>query len=227
MSPVGRHRNTGEVRLGRWLAALATATVVVVLGGAVTNSELSVDERFREFAIPGEVGDWVSTDTFDVSVVAVRTAAVISTGSGLDHDTAGVWVLVRVRAMADQEAMWLGYAAVRDSAGQLWLATDRIDQPLVDSGYRLDPRIPVEAEVAFEVPAEAATDLTLRLGKRPGIYALQMATLVEFPLPVDAAMVASGIAEPESEPEPVVIEYYPQVVIADPQILVGDGGAGR
>jgi hypothetical protein len=154
---------------------------------------------------------------FEVSVVSVRTAAQINTEPGAGLDTAGVWVLVLVRAMADQESTWLSYATVRDSGGQIWSATERIDQPLINSGYRLDPRIPVEAEVAFEVPREVATDLTIRLAEfANGLYGLQMEPVVEVPLRVDEAAVASGLALPE----PIEIEEYPRIVIADPQILV-------
>jgi hypothetical protein len=219
--PAGRHRTTAGVRLERWLAALAMAIVVVMLGGAVTDSELSYDERFREFVNTGAMGDWVSARTFHASVVAVRTAATISDGEGLELDTAGVWVLVRVRAMADHDAQWIDYAMVRDSAGRSWSATERVNQALINNGYRLDPRIPVEAEIAFEVPQDAATDLTIRLGQMHGLYALQMATVLEVPLPIDPATVAGGLAATG----PVEIEY-PEIVIADPQILVGEPEPG-
>jgi hypothetical protein len=218
---VGRHRDPASVRLGRWLTGLATAAVVVAVGGAVTSSELSYDERFREFVTTGAMGDWVSGGTFDVSVVAVRTAATID-DDGLTLDTAGAWVLVRMRVMATEEAEWLDYATVRDSAGHTWSATQRIDQPLVDNGYRLDPRIPVEGEVVFEVPQDAATGLTLRVGQANGLYGLQMASVVEVPLPIDETMLAGGLGEPE----PAVIEF-PKIVIADPQVLHGVEEAGR
>jgi hypothetical protein len=212
---VGRHRHAGQARLARWLAALAVAVVVVALGGTVSG-ELSPDERFREFVTTGAVGDWVSATSFEASVVAVRTAGTITSEDELDLDTAGVWVLVRVRAMASDEATWIDYAVVVDSAGRSWSATERIDQPLVNGGYRIDPRIPVEAEVAFEVPQPAATDLAIRLGEDNGLYGLQMASLVEVPLPIDAAMVAGGLAA-----EPVAIDS-PKIVIADPQVLIGE-----
>lgn len=213
----GRHRTAASDRLGRWLAAAATAVVVVVLGGVVANTELSTDERFREFVVTGAMGEWVDSRAFDVNVAAVRAAATISAESAAGLDTAGVWLLVRVQVMADRESVWLDHATVRDSGGRGWEATARIDQPLVDSGYRLDPRIPVEGELAFEVPRDAATDLTLRLGEGTGsLFGLQMATVVEVPLRVDAAAVATGLAEPE----PLQVES-PKIVIADPQILQG------
>lgn len=212
---VGRHQYTGRFRVGALLAALATAVAVVLVGGAVTETEVSADERFREFVNTGAVGEPVSALDFQVTVLGAQTAAQINTAPGAGLDTGGVWVLVRVRAMALEESLWIGYAAVRDSAGRTWVATPRIEQPLVDGGYRLDPRIPVEAEVAFEVPRDAATDLTARFGE-PGGVDLRMHTIAEVPLPVEAAMVAEGLARIE----PIVIER-PEIVIADPQVLVG------
>lgn len=222
-SPIGRHRHGGQVRVARWLAALATAVVVVSAGGAVANTELSYDERFREIVVTGTVGEWVSAESFDMTVVSVRTAALVSTEPGESHDTAGVWVLARVRAMAVREAVWIDYATVRDSRGRSWSATERIDQRMVNGGYRLDPRIPVESEVAFEVPRDAATDLTLRLAEgATSLFALQMVTVLEVPLPVDTAMVTGGLAVAD----PAVIES-PAIVIADPPVLNGDAEAGR
>jgi hypothetical protein len=216
-TPVGRHQHTGRVRVGALLAALATAVVVVVVGGAVSDTELSVDERFRVFVNTGAMGEPVSAQSFQTTVLGARTAAQINTDPGAGVETAGVWVLVQVRAVALEESMWIKYAAVRDSGGRTWLATPRFEQPLVDGGYRLDPGIPVEAEVAFEVPREAATDLTVRLGKGAnGLYGFQMATVAEVPVPLDEAAVADGLAATE----PIVLER-PEIVIADPPVLVG------
>jgi hypothetical protein len=48
-----------------------------------------------------------------------------------------------------------------------------------------------------------------------------MATVLEVPLPIDPATVAGGLAATG----PVEIEY-PEIVIADPQILVGEPEPG-
>lgn len=222
-APVGRHRHAGQARAGRWLAALATAVVVVSAGGAVASTELSADERFREFVVTAEVGEWVSGNGFRVSVQSVRAAALISTEPGVGLDTAGVWVLARVRAVSEREAVWIDYGVVRDSGGRTWSATERIAQPLVDGGYRLDPRIPVEAELAFEVPPDAATDLTIRLAQgATSLYGMQLVTVVEVPLPVDEPMVAAGLAATE----PAGIDR-PEIVIGDPPVAGGGAEAGR
>jgi hypothetical protein len=219
----GRHRNPTGVRIGRWLAAVATAVVVVVVGSAITNTELTPEEKFREFVDTGAMGEWFSTLDFDLNVLAAHTATTLSPDSGVELDTAGVWLLVRVQVMADQEPVWLDLAQVRDSSGRTWSATERTDQPLVDQSYRLDPRIPVEGAVAFEVPRGAATDLTFRLGEDTNsLYGLQMATVAEVPLEIDEPAIAGGLAAPE----PAVLEA-PKIVIADPQVLNGVEETGR
>ncbi|HEY8472038.1 MAG TPA: hypothetical protein VIL37_05315 [Natronosporangium sp.] len=213
----GRHRNPTTVRIGRFLIALLTAVVVVAVGGAVSSTELRPEEKFRPFIITGELGEWFASRTFDLRVVGVRVAATIQPELEPELDTAGAWVVVRVQLMAQREAVFLDYARVWDSLGRSWEATERTDQPLIDGSQRLDPRIPVEGEIAFEVPRDAVTDLRLRLGSQTGgLYGLQMATLAEVPLAIDEAAVASGLAATE----PVVIAP-PEIVIAETQILNG------
>ncbi|MPZ26882.1 MAG: hypothetical protein GEV12_10800 [Micromonosporaceae bacterium] len=218
---VPQHRSPGGSRIGSALAALVLLVVVVAAGGLVVGTELNDDRRFREFVASGPVGEPVSAHTVDLTVLGARTAATIVEEPGfIPRDTAGVWVLVRIRALAQREPVSIGYAAVRDSAGREWSATERVEQPLVGFGYQLEPGIPVEAEVVFEVPREVATDLTVRLGDA-GVD-LRMQTVAEVPVPVDEAAVAAGLAATE----PLVLAD-PELVIADPQVLVGTEGNGR
>ncbi|MGH3679987.1 MAG: hypothetical protein ACRDT2_07010 [Natronosporangium sp.] len=218
---VPQHRSPRGSRIGSAVAAVVLLVGVVAVGGLVADSELNDDRRFREFVTSGPVGEPVSAETVDVTVLGARAAATIVEQPGFQpRDTAGVWVLVRFRALATREPVTIGYAAVRDSSGREWSATERVEQPLVGFGYQLEPGIPVEAEVVFEVPREAATDLTVRLGDA-GID-LRMQPVAEVPVPFDEAAVAAGLAEPE----PLVLAE-PEVVIADPQVLVGTGSNGR
>jgi hypothetical protein len=97
---------------------------------------------------------------------------------------------------AFDEPVAIGYAAVRDSQGRTWEASNRFEQPLVRQfgGHQLQPGIPVEAEIAFEVPPQAATDLTLRLSQRPNLYTglgMQQAVM-EVPAPLDEATLVAG-----------------------------------
>jgi hypothetical protein len=164
------------------------------VGGAISSHKPDTDAAERPFARTGTVGAPVSVRTFVVTVRGVRGAAKISR-TGTVHDTGGVWILVRVRAVALAEPVTIGYAGVRDAAGREYWATTRISQPLL-GGRTLQPGVPVDGEIAFEVPRAAAADLTVRLARSP--IDRRMDALAEVPLPhadratVDGWATASG-----------------------------------
>lgn len=226
---VRRHRRAGPSRVASVLTGLVLLVAVVAAGGAIADSRIdTANERFREFVTTGAVGEPVAARGFEVTVREVRTAAVVSDGIlGGPRDTGGVWVLVRVRAVAVREPVSIGYAAVRDSGGRTWLASQRVDQPLGGAFYRLEPGIPVEGDFVFEVPADAATDLTLRLARNSATAflstGLQLETVAEVALPVDEAQVARALAEPAE-----VELADPRVVLPGPRALPGaeDGRDG-
>lgn len=220
--PVFRHRRDERSWWAGVAAALALLVAVVLVGGAITDSGLSDDDRFREFVITGLVGEPVATSALDVTVLQARTAKEIVDRSGEVMDTGGVWVLVRVRAVARDEPTAIGYAAVRGRQGRTWLASSRVRQPLAGSGHQLQPGIVVEAPVVFEVPREAAGGLTVRLSAGPSSVDIRMRTIVEVPVPLDEAALAQGDAAPE--PVPV---GDPEVTGFDPGALTGAGVSNR
>jgi hypothetical protein len=165
------------------VAALAVGTVVA----AHTPNNTDADARERPFVRTGTVGRPVSARTFDATVLDVHGAAAI-TQRGTKHDTSGVWVIVRIRVAARDKPTSVSYAAVRDATGRIYVASQRIDQPIADGSRTLQPGIPVEGEVAFEVPRSAATVLTVVLASH--ILDRRMDTVVEVALPqVDSATV--------------------------------------
>lgn len=232
-APVARHRPSGTTRAASVLGTLLVLVAVVAAGGAVTGSELNADERFRPFVITGEVGEPVAGDTFEVTVLGARAAAAIADRPGWRHDTGGVWLLVRVRLVAHQEVATIGVAQVRDRKGRAWSATERVQQDLTRHSYQLQPGVPVEGEIAFEVPVAVAGELTVRLGEAPEWH--PMTPVVEVPLHVDEAMISDVVAsteavtepgpeespapesdgEPDGEVEPVLLEP-PEVVFPGP-----------
>lgn len=220
-APVARHRHSGPWAVAL-LGGLVLLAVVVAVGGAVTGGELDNDQRFREFVVTGEPGEPVTARTFQVTVLGVRTATRLTEppGGGRVYETSGVWVLVRVQAEALREPVVLGYAAVRDAQGRTRLASGRFDQPLVDRGHTLQPGIPVAAEVAFEVPADTATDLTIRLGTNG--FDLRLETVAEVPLPIEQSRVPAGPAATE----PVQLATEPELVVGDPPVPGQAGGTG-
>lgn len=188
-APVRQHRRTG----GGWASRIATAALLVVVlavGDLVTDSRFTPDQAHRPFTHQGVAGDPVSAGPLEVTVRRVRAAAEITDRPGWRHDTDGVWILVLVRAEARTEPSIIGHAEVRDSTGRSWSPTGRVRQPLVGR-HRLQPGVPVEAEIVFEVPRDAATDLVLRVAEPK--FDRRLAAEAEVPLPVDDALVAEGL----------------------------------
>lgn len=142
------------------IAALAIGGLIASwrpLGGGGT------DDRERPFVRAGQAGDTVSARVFDAKVVGVRGAGKVRL-RGAAIDTGGVWILVRTRITATDEETTVGYAALRDARDRVFLASSRIEQEMT-GGRTFQPGIPVEGEFVFEVPRDAATNLTLLLAK--------------------------------------------------------------
>lgn len=192
--PVLRHHHRGEYRVGTLLVAAILLVAVVAASGWVSGAEGDANHRFREFVVTAGVGEALRVGGLEATVLEVRPAAQVAERPGNGQDTGGVWVVVRLRVEAADEPTALGYAAVADRRGRSWEASERVDQPLV--GYTFQPGIPVVGWVAFEVPREAATEVTLRFGESGA----ELSTVAEIPLPIDDAAVAEGLADPRPVP---------------------------
>jgi hypothetical protein len=152
------------------------------------------DEREQPFVVAGAVGEGVDVRTFTLTVLGVRGGPKV-TAYGKEYDTSGVWVVVRVRVEAAVEPSTAGYAAVRDGRGRTFRATERFPQTLVGGGRRAQPGVPLEADVVFEVPPAAATDLALRVADNS--FDRRMDVEAEVQLPIDAATVRRWLATTE------------------------------
>lgn len=205
MNDVHTHRN--DVRTHRApagpLAAFGSRLGVgglviaaIALGGLINSYAPDMDARERPFVRAGAQGETVDVRTFDVKVLGVRGAKEISESRKI-RKTTGVWVLVKVRAVAREEPTIIGQAALVDGRGREFAATGRISQPLV-GGRSLQPGLPVEGEIIFEVPTDAA-DLSIRLASRP--LDVRMDAMAEIPLGVDRPTVDGW----RSDAEPAVV----------------------
>lgn len=186
---ITRHRRRGEslpARLGVGVLVLGALAV----GGLVNSRAPDTDHRERPFVTTGVVGKAVDARAFDVTVLSVRGTMKLAQ-SGKWHDTGGVWVLVRVRLAARDEPATVGYAAVRDAADRTYLATVRITQPLV--ARPLQPGIPVEGEIAFEVPPKVGPTLAIRLAAP--LLDQRMDAVAEIPLKIKSSMVDQWLKE--------------------------------
>jgi hypothetical protein len=167
-------------------------------GRAVIACAPDTDEREQPYPRTGAVGETIDVRTFDLTVLSVRGATTV-TAFGHEYGTGGVWVVVRVRMTAKVEPTTAGYAVVRDGRGRVYRATDRFPQSLVGGGRKGQPGVALEADVAFEVPVAAATDLVLLVADN--IIDQRMSAEAEVRLPIDQATVARWRAV--TEPIPV------------------------
>jgi hypothetical protein len=193
-SPGPRHRRV--TRFGRYAgrAANAAAVVATVLAGGFIKSHVpDVDRREQPFVQTGGMGQPVDGRTFSATVLDTRGGSEVDF-RGQVRDTSGVWVVTRVRLVARAAPMSVGYAALVDDRGRRYLATERFVQA-VPGGLTLQPDIPVVVEIAFEVPADVATPLHLRLADRS--LDLRMDAMAQCRLPVDGPTVQRWRSQPE------------------------------
>ncbi|GAB3972402.1 hypothetical protein V1634_07505 [Plantactinospora veratri] len=171
-------------RMGLRAGAGTLIVAALAVGGAIANwrpvNGGGAEARERPFVQPGRFGETVSTRVFDATVLDVRGAARVASG-GEAYDTAGIWIVLRVRLTTRDEATSVGYAALRDQRDRTFRATTRFTQSLVGAGRVLQPGIPVEGDLAFEVPRDAATRLTAYFGQQQ--VDIRMDDLAEVPLP--------------------------------------------
>ncbi|MEJ3748340.1 hypothetical protein WEI85_34280 [Actinomycetes bacterium KLBMP 9797] len=188
-------------KAGTGARVTALLIAALALGAAIANwrpLNQSADDRERPYVRTGTIGQQVSARVFDATLLSARGAGKVGY-QGQAHDTGGVWMIVRIRLTATDEATTLGYAAVRDHRDRVYLATQRVSQQML-GGRTLQPGIPVEADLLFEVPRDAATDLTLLLAE-PSIDH-RMDTMAEIALPHYDTATVDGWA---SATEPAIL----------------------
>ncbi|MBV1848997.1 DUF4352 domain-containing protein [Catellatospora tritici] len=181
------------------LGTVVLVAVTLAVGGWLThlNENWSVD---RPFEVRGEFAQPVSGRQFTATGVRVRCAAKLKLGEAI-LDTQGVWVIAKIRAVAIGRTSYIGWAALRDGQGRTYLTSDRLQQFTLN--HPLQPGIPVEGEIVFEVPADAAGDLTLLLAKNP--LEQEMDSMIAIPLPI------SDVSAVLSDPVPAPV-YLPKAV---------------
>ena len=123
------------------------------------------------FVSEGEPGEWVNTRTFGVRVdkpYLVRTLRQERFGRVEERTTGGVWVIVKVDAVAIHHPGMIGAFAIETREGKRYQHTERIRLPLQVGllGRELQPEMPVPALLVFEVPESQIMDLTLIAGER-------------------------------------------------------------
>jgi hypothetical protein len=123
------------------------------------------------FVSRGEPGEWVNTRTFGVRVdkpYLVRTLRQKRFGRVEERTTSGVWVIVKVEALAIRQPGMIGAFALETSDGKRYQHTERVNLSAQVGllGRELQPEMPVPALLVFEVPESRIADLTLIAGER-------------------------------------------------------------
>ncbi|WP_144122300.1 hypothetical protein [Catellatospora sichuanensis] len=169
------------MKLLRRLGSFLLIAAVLAAGQAVGDATPDRNHQLRPFAVAGDFGTDVVGRDFAVRAAAVRCAAQLKIGDEI-LETQGVWIVVKLRLSARTEPVRIRYAAVRDASGRIYETTDRFEQYLVSGGRNIQPGLPIEGEVAIEVPAASAGDLTLLVASTYVDHRVD--SMAEIPLPV-------------------------------------------
>ncbi|WP_020521715.1 DUF4352 domain-containing protein [Catelliglobosispora koreensis] len=156
--------------------------LVLAAGYAIKTVTPNADFFERPFITSGPVGEIVTTRQFSAKVISVRYATELKEGSKT-FTTGGVFVLARVSFTATIKETHIGFAQLESGDGRTFAATDRVTQNMVErSAVRLQPGIPVEGEVVFEIARSAlGPGMSIRFATEEG-FEVRMEGMVEIPL---------------------------------------------
>jgi hypothetical protein len=183
----------------RWAARLGAAVVALltlVAGQTIIDAEPDVNEIVAPFYVAGSPDQRVQVGSVAVTMLGVRGAATLVRPDGGVIDTTGVWIIVRVRLEATTSTTTVNYAAVADGRGRSFRLSGRFRQGFSEGMRDLHPGIPVAGEMAFEVPRDAATSLTLRVAESyDAVRGLEMRPVTDIKVPVTADALAGWLGE--------------------------------
>jgi len=194
MSPLGpgladRARETA-VRLPRLLTAGVLVVLTVLAGSWLDRVNGPGNGDDRPFVVTGRTAETVDARKLDVTVLGMRGGAVI-TSYHKPVDTAGVWLLVRIRVTPRSESGGLGWARLTDGRGRRFNLTGRVDQPMTVTTSQ--PGLPIEGELVFEVPRDVMGPISVQLAFPPIDQRMDAVAEVELP-ELTAATVAGWVA---------------------------------
>jgi hypothetical protein len=146
----------------RALFALLAAAVIVFM----SRTTPGYVEITAPFVIRGASGDWVNARTFGLRVEKshlVRTIRQKRFRRIEERTTSGVWVIVRVDAVAIKHPTMLANLALLTRDGKRYRHSERVYLPAQIGliGRDLQPEMPTPALLVFEVPEQAIQQLEL------------------------------------------------------------------
>lgn len=139
--------------------------LVAVLAGGVLAVEADA-ERWHEgpFVRSGAVGQEIPLGPGTVRVEGARAAERLDAGFGGELATGGVWIAVEVWATGGSGPLSAASFRLRDASGRTFEASSRVSP---NSPGVAQPGSPVGADVVFELPRDAAGDVTVLVSTQP------------------------------------------------------------
>jgi hypothetical protein len=193
----------------RWLGGVAAVLATLLLGEAALRATPTAADDSGPFLVSGKSFRPVVAGGIVVTVQGVRGAAKVVRPDGVVLDTGGVWLILDLELVAIEHTTAVRYLAVADRDGHTYRASPRWHQSITEGVPSLQPGIPVDGEVAFEVPRQVATGLTLRAGENfDQTHGLSSRAVTDITIPVEAGEVDRWAADPD----PAVLAV-PEVVV--------------
>jgi len=180
----------------RLIGGIAAVLVTLLVGQALLRTAPSADDDSATFLVGGRSFRPVVVGGLAVTVLGIRGASLVRRPDGRILDTGGVWVIVDVELTATQQTTTVRYLALADRDGNTYRVSQRWHQAITEGVPDLQPGLPVDGEVAFEVPRDAATQLSLRAGEHWSVAAgLRSRAVTDIALPVERSEVDRWVAD--------------------------------
>jgi hypothetical protein len=193
----------------RWLGGVAVVLATLLLGQVVLRTVPTASDVTAPFLVSGRLFRPVVVGGIVVTVQGIRGAAAVVRPDGRPIDTTGVWVILDLELVALEHTTTVRYLALADRDGHTYRASQRFQQGIAEGRPALQPGLPVDGEVAFEVPRAAATQLSLRAAENfDQTYGPTSRAVSDIAIPVAASEVDQWAADRQ----PAVLAA-PQVVV--------------
>jgi hypothetical protein len=180
----------------RLVGGIAAVLVTLLVGQALLRTAPSADDDNAVFLVGGRSFRPVVVGGLGVTVLGVRGAALVRRPDGRVLDTGGVWVIVNLEITATEQTTAVRYLALADRDGNTYRVSQRWHQAITEGVPDLQPGLPVDGEVAFEVPRDMATQLSLRAGEHWSVAGgLRSRAVTDIALPIERSEVDRWVAD--------------------------------
>jgi hypothetical protein len=178
------------------IGGIAAVLATLLVGQALLRTAPSADDDSATFLVGGRSFRPVVVGGLAVTVLGIRGASLVRRPDGQILDTGGVWVIVDVELTATQQTTAVRYLALADRDGNTYRVSQRWHQAITEGVPDLQPGLPVDGEVAFEVPRDAATQLSLRAGEHWSVaVGLRSRAVTDIALPVERSEADRWVAD--------------------------------